>query len=151
MIRRPPRSTLFPYTTLFRSQQVEDVVELAVPIQVVGELVGLQACVGLPRGPLAAWRDQLGAEQRAWRVALPHEVAVARIAAPDLQRRGAAEARHDFVQERRVAEHLDGEIRLADWQSGQRDLPAMRVDAADVRQLGVAEPPRHPELAGGQS
>src|SRR2546429_6265146 len=23
MIRRPPRSTLFPYTTLFRSQQVE--------------------------------------------------------------------------------------------------------------------------------
>src|SRR2546422_4078063 len=24
MIRRPPRSTLFPYTTLFRSQQVEE-------------------------------------------------------------------------------------------------------------------------------
>src|SRR5258707_7452157 len=24
MIRRPPRSTLFPYTTLFRSQSVED-------------------------------------------------------------------------------------------------------------------------------
>src|SRR5436309_16136256 len=27
MIRRPPRSTLFPYTTLFRSEQVEIVVE----------------------------------------------------------------------------------------------------------------------------
>src|SRR2546425_11785857 len=26
MIRRPPRSTLFPYTTLFRSQRVEQVV-----------------------------------------------------------------------------------------------------------------------------
>src|SRR3712207_8816598 len=26
MIRRPPRSTLFPYTTLFRSQRVADVV-----------------------------------------------------------------------------------------------------------------------------
>src|SRR3712207_7574668 len=26
MIRRPPRSTLFPYTTLFRSTHVEDVV-----------------------------------------------------------------------------------------------------------------------------
>src|SRR5688572_32354029 len=25
MLRRPPRSTLFPYTTLFRSTQVEDV------------------------------------------------------------------------------------------------------------------------------
>src|SRR3712207_8940215 len=28
MIRRPPRSTLFPYTTLFRSGQVADAVEL---------------------------------------------------------------------------------------------------------------------------
>src|SRR5256885_10552550 len=26
MIRRPPRSTLFPYTTLFRSQRMDDVV-----------------------------------------------------------------------------------------------------------------------------
>src|SRR3712207_7943685 len=29
MIRRPPRSTLFPYTTLFRSRDVDDPVELA--------------------------------------------------------------------------------------------------------------------------
>src|SRR2546422_6712368 len=29
MIRRPPRSTLFPYTTLFRSFQGEDVVVIA--------------------------------------------------------------------------------------------------------------------------
>src|SRR2546430_13314753 len=28
MIRRPPRSTLFPYTTLFRSQQPSDVEKL---------------------------------------------------------------------------------------------------------------------------
>src|SRR2546430_7035699 len=27
MIRRPPRSTLFPYTTLFRSHQMQDAVE----------------------------------------------------------------------------------------------------------------------------
>src|SRR3712207_7423059 len=33
MIRRPPRSTLFPYTTLFRS-----VVQLALAIAVAGEL-----------------------------------------------------------------------------------------------------------------
>src|SRR3712207_7954404 len=25
MIRRPPRSTLFPYTTLFRSEQIEEI------------------------------------------------------------------------------------------------------------------------------
>src|SRR3712207_8562344 len=30
MIRRPPRSTLFPYTTLFRSEVVEHVLELPV-------------------------------------------------------------------------------------------------------------------------
>src|SRR2546430_9667466 len=31
MIRRPPRSTLFPYTTLFRSVRDYDVVQLAEP------------------------------------------------------------------------------------------------------------------------
>src|SRR5260370_26787701 len=30
MIRRPPRSTLFPYTTLFRSQTVSEIIERAV-------------------------------------------------------------------------------------------------------------------------
>src|SRR3712207_8833113 len=29
MIRRPPRSTLFPYTTLFRSRLVEDLLDVA--------------------------------------------------------------------------------------------------------------------------
>src|SRR2546426_11593157 len=32
MIRRPPRSTLFPYTTLFRSQQVLEGIEAAVRV-----------------------------------------------------------------------------------------------------------------------
>src|SRR3712207_8363994 len=36
MIRRPPRSTLFPYTTLFRSHQVEDLPRLRVAVP--GEL-----------------------------------------------------------------------------------------------------------------
>src|SRR3712207_8607900 len=36
MIRRPPRSTLFPYTTLFRSRVA--VVELVVPLDRVGQL-----------------------------------------------------------------------------------------------------------------
>src|SRR5260370_32598868 len=31
MIRRPPRSTLFPYTTLFRSQQMPDLAPLVGP------------------------------------------------------------------------------------------------------------------------
>src|SRR4051812_49483115 len=33
MIRRPPRSTLFPYTTLFRSLIVEDIVDSGLTLQ----------------------------------------------------------------------------------------------------------------------
>src|SRR2546422_11368948 len=36
MIRRPPRSTLFPYTTLFRSQITEEARSLDVHADVVG-------------------------------------------------------------------------------------------------------------------
>src|SRR3712207_8469618 len=31
MIRRPPRSTLFPYTTLFRSKKIVEAVERGIP------------------------------------------------------------------------------------------------------------------------
>src|SRR3712207_8457781 len=40
MIRRPPRSTLFPYTTLFRSDRV---VADGLAVEVVGDGPGLQA------------------------------------------------------------------------------------------------------------
>src|SRR3989454_3867918 len=39
MIRRPPRSTLFPYTTLFRSVEVQDFT-LASPARLVLDLQG---------------------------------------------------------------------------------------------------------------
>src|SRR5256885_12192631 len=43
MIRRPPRSTLFPYTTLFRStaMAVEDSMVLSLLRRVLGSLFGL--------------------------------------------------------------------------------------------------------------
>src|SRR5687767_15900068 len=41
MLRRPPRSTLFPYTTLFRSERAQgfpfDVLDQAPSVRVVGE------------------------------------------------------------------------------------------------------------------
>src|SRR5687768_17673038 len=43
MLRRPPTSTLFPYTTLFRSFYLYDGKEL-----VVGPFQGLPACVRIP-------------------------------------------------------------------------------------------------------
>src|SRR2546422_3602474 len=52
MIRRPPRSTLFPYTTLFRS-----VVNIT-PTKWLGELVKLPRSEAIPHG-LDATRDAL--------------------------------------------------------------------------------------------
>src|SRR5256885_14169189 len=46
MIRRPPRSTLFPYTTLFRSHTVG--------IKPVRELRAAMAAAGVPQGVLLA-------------------------------------------------------------------------------------------------
>src|SRR3712207_7544043 len=40
MIRRPPRSTLFPYTTLFRSRVVDAVVPVELRLLVLRQLTG---------------------------------------------------------------------------------------------------------------
>src|SRR3712207_7752055 len=53
MIRRPPRSTLFPYTTLFRSRP--DAPTMAILDWMMPELDGAQVCQairGLPDGAL---------------------------------------------------------------------------------------------------
>src|SRR3712207_7428672 len=47
MIRRPPRSTLFPYTTLFRSRVDRDYVDRTGAHQHVDDLERLLAVVGL--------------------------------------------------------------------------------------------------------
>src|SRR2546422_7860901 len=44
MIRRPPRSTLFPYTTLFRSREVADVVVRIGVDKRAGTRVGMDRC-----------------------------------------------------------------------------------------------------------
>src|SRR5258708_27143668 len=46
MIRRPPRSTLFPYTTLFRSVETQPTMTLFVTLNDEKQLVKL--CSGLP-------------------------------------------------------------------------------------------------------
>src|SRR2546430_5303625 len=49
MIRRPPRSTLFPYTTLFRSQRFGMVVTGLVPhSEVAAPMVGRKAACSWP-------------------------------------------------------------------------------------------------------
>src|SRR3989454_1809787 len=49
MIRRPPRSTLFPYTTLFRSPLLEDLVELGLDACAQTEPHAVPGLLGDPR------------------------------------------------------------------------------------------------------
>src|SRR3712207_8936372 len=55
MIRRPPRSTLFPYTTLFRS--VSRHVETAPGGRSEGELTGAYRVCGHQREVAVVWRE----------------------------------------------------------------------------------------------
>src|SRR3712207_7213588 len=71
MIRRPPRSTLFPYTTLFRSHHARDGVraghraEQVVRAVDVGHPVAQGLVDGVLEGPRAGGdRDHRGAEDR---------------------------------------------------------------------------------------
>src|SRR5256885_16475497 len=65
MIRRPPRSTLFPYTTLFRSREHGVELELAGGEVLPGD-VGLGRLPQLARKPVG--RRRHGAEQRLARI-----------------------------------------------------------------------------------
>src|SRR2546425_7928046 len=58
MIRRPPRSTLFPYTTLFRSPLHERRVAVHEPRRLAAELGRHHA--GVPRGGQRRWRTPRG-------------------------------------------------------------------------------------------
>src|SRR3712207_6403369 len=58
MIRRPPRSTLFPYTTLFRSQPASYWIGFALEQVGFGVVVGVG--VGLAGGWLVSWASKKG-------------------------------------------------------------------------------------------
>src|SRR2546430_10529893 len=53
MIRRPPRSTLFPYTTLFRSTPGPDMMYVAARSVGDGRRAGIVAAFGIGAGTLA--------------------------------------------------------------------------------------------------
>src|SRR5690606_42047988 len=60
IIRRPPRSTLFPYTTLFRSCVPS---ELSMDLQTGEALEPVRLIAPLERNAYAAWREKIIAEQ----------------------------------------------------------------------------------------
>src|SRR5256885_15888929 len=59
MIRRPPRSTLFPYTTLFRSGYKTNNI-LCVPMRSIeGEVVGVLQALNSADGPFTSEDEEL--------------------------------------------------------------------------------------------
>src|SRR6266536_6222887 len=84
MIRRPPRSTLFPYTTLFRSHL--DVLEL--DPERVGRDLRPRGLVALPVGGRPGDHDHLAGRQAADRGRLP--AAGPEVRRGEAPRRGAA-------------------------------------------------------------
>src|SRR2546426_6092502 len=59
MIRRPPRSTLFPYTTLFRSLPLGEGMRPGLELQDFDHAAPLLTCVALDRGEAAMFRGLL--------------------------------------------------------------------------------------------
>src|SRR3712207_9290560 len=108
MIRRPPRSTLFPYTTLFRSAQEQDVrlLELDVPVVALHHLDALVVVVD-------------GARERALRLLLADDALL-----------------EDVVDLARLREVLDverrwsGQLRVADL-AAEIDALVADADAGD--------------------
>src|SRR5256885_16205467 len=107
MIRRPPRSTLFPYTTLFRSQADADRL----------------------RGPRPnSKRDDTGQKRRLYMRGRDHQDATLALR---LQLRWAEGNRQDPLRGRRAgADHMDGGLvpdRLRGRDEQQRDGIQVRV------------------------
>src|SRR5258708_17067414 len=63
MIRRPPRSTLFPYTTLFRSAHAPRTVRPDFPYQPLARDAGRR--IGLPVFPFSAFRAPAASKELA--------------------------------------------------------------------------------------
>src|SRR3989442_16012861 len=83
MIRRPPRSTLFPYTTLFRSQFVDGapVTERLRIIKAPEEVALIRRAIEITEGAIAATFGQLAGGMT--------ERDVARLLSREMQQRGA--------------------------------------------------------------
>src|SRR5256885_9987864 len=81
MIRRPPRSTLFPYTTLFRSDRPDDALRRVTGVEhadAAGEVQVAVAVDVLEHGALAAGdeqqRDVVGTDRKSTRLNSSHLV-----------------------------------------------------------------------------
>src|SRR2546426_9409188 len=138
MIRRPPRSTLFPYTTLFRSVDVEHTPLADEHVPAEGYRSDLDPSGLCP----VAIEDRLSADHRP--CADPEQIGTQRHAPGEDH-----DARSDFRAQCPKIEHVQGR---ADEQTGGRARPDERFDdpeadvceAPDADLLGLPTADEHP-------
>src|SRR3989454_6784412 len=153
MIRRPPRSTLFPYTTLFRSPRRYEVTHVPAPVRNRDRLIGVSEPV-LPRYERIAFEKSLVAPQGqplAAFVCPGHALLDATIDLTlerdrDLLRRGAVLVdERDFGTEPRVVFYLEHSIQDANLiRSGERRVVSKRMLYVELDAAGQA---RHLQYA----
>src|SRR5438105_5498114 len=73
MIRRPPRSTLFPYTTLFRSVEGRETIDGTETLRVAEEQQGLRAHVWLDDDGRAVREEAMLGDRKSTRLNSSHE------------------------------------------------------------------------------
>src|SRR3989454_2142394 len=153
MIRRPPRSTLFPYTTLFRSPRRYEVTHVPAPVRNRDRLIGVSEPV-LPRYERIAFEKSLVAPQGqplAAFVCPGHALLDATIDLTlerdrDLLRRGAVLVdERDFGTEPRVPFSVEHGIQDATPpRSGERRVVSKRMLYVELDAAGQA---RHLQYA----
>src|SRR2546422_3965501 len=95
MIRRPPRSTLFPYTTLFRSRVRDLLHDLVVRVAEAGGNVGIDVELAEDRRTAADQHDELGPGFEVAGEVIPHRAHVGDVLIFPGRDRRAAHARAD--------------------------------------------------------
>src|SRR5256886_2850724 len=130
MIRRPPRSTLFPYTTLFRSRSARRRRRRA-------RAEGRRGVPGGPAAPLVVARGERGPRPQAAR---PHGRRAARGGATSAGARRPRGLR-DVLSGPRVGRHAPARRDRA----GARDRAGRPADGRALRRPRRSEPPDHAE------
>src|SRR3989442_12502636 len=146
MIRRPPRSTLFPYTTLFRSRTVSetDIVNLCgftEPLFMDMEYVARESVFGRRAAPGGAHVRAVGRPRDADRAHPRHRDGLA--GRRDPHRGARARGRYDPGGDRGRGKARDEEARPR-----HRHLPAPRAQPARRARSGIARAAHDPAPPG---
>src|SRR6185312_7850923 len=109
MIRRPPRSTLFPYTTLFRSPRSPGTAYILLH-HCMGGVAGHRGLWGFVRGGMGVVSEAIAASARAKGVEIRTSAAVSKIQVRGGRVQGVVLTDGQEIEAKLVASNLDPKI-----------------------------------------